>query len=88
MSGAYKYRPQYTQNTIGPSPPEEQVNDESGLLREKLAKSLVEAWAKYLDAFAVSPHGSQKQMAALLELGPMHIIEARVAAAVRDAPPA
>jgi hypothetical protein len=45
---------------------------DDGLIR--LAKALNRAWAKYSEVFGVAPHGTVKQLAAMLEFCP----EARV----------
>jgi hypothetical protein len=37
---------------------------------KELAKGLYHGWRRYKDLFGVEPHGTQKQMAALLELTP------------------
>ena len=36
--------------------------------KAKVAKCLTEAWARYTEFFGEVPHGTKKQMAALLEL--------------------
>lgn len=36
--------------------------------REKAVNDLREAWDRYVEAFGVPPHGTKRQLAALLEL--------------------
>ncbi len=36
--------------------------------KKRVAELLAEAWLRYRDAFGVAPHGTERQMAALIEL--------------------
>lgn len=45
-----------------------QFTSEADTIKASAAKHLAEGWARYVAAFGVVPHGTEKQMAALLEL--------------------
>jgi hypothetical protein len=77
MAGAYKYRPQYTQNTIGPDP--EPMNHEQ--MRTEAQMHLVDySWGTPLDigyGYTVAFHANDCPYCAYLQAkGLSHVISA------------